>query len=296
MKRTSALKIASETLYIYAPLAHRLGLYEIKSELEDHGLKHSQPEVYDEIEKKLDKVHEIQENYAQEFIRQIREELKGTKLKFKIQHRFKTVHSVYKKMKKQNVPFEEVFDLFAVRIILRSKPGMETADCWRVYSVVSHLFSPNPKRLRDWITHPKENGYEALHVTVLGPEGRWVEVQIRTERMDRVAEKGIAAHWKYKENGDQYEETLNQWIEQVRETLENPSLTALDAVREFRENLRPHNLYVFTPRGKLIRVPTGATALDFAYQIHSNIGDCAIGAKVGNELLSLDYELNQAIR
>jgi GTP pyrophosphokinase len=290
-KRTSALKIASETLFLYAPLAHRLGLYSIKTDLENLALKHSQPELYEDIDRRMAKFRGMEEKYIQNFVKEIKKQLKPLDLKFKIKYRFKTVYSVYKKMQRQGVPFEQVYDLFAIRAIVKSKPEREQSDCWQVYSSISNKFPPLPKRLRDWVTHPKENGYESLHMTVIGPQGRWVEVQIRTERMDRIAEKGIAAHWKYKENGEQYEEELSNWIERVRDTLENPSINALDAVKEFRENLQPHNLYVFSPMGELFRVPTGASVLDFAYKIHSDIGDKAIGGKVNNEVVKLDYEL-----
>jgi len=276
-KRTSAWKIASETLYLYAPLAHRLGLYSIKTDLENLAFKHSQPEVFEEIEQKMIRFKGAEEEYIQNFSKEIKKQLKPNNLKFQIKHRFKTVYSVHKKMQRQGVPFEEVYDLFAIRVILKSRPEREQGDCWQVFSAISNKYPPLPKRLRDWITHPKENGYESLHMTVIGPQGRWVEVQIRSERMDRTAEKGIAAHWKYKENADIYEEELGNWIERVRDTLENPSLNALDAVTEFRENLQPHNLYVFSPKGELFRVPTGASVLDFAYKIHSDIGDRAIG-------------------
>lgn len=290
-KRTSALKIASETLYLYAPLAHRLGLYGIKTDLENYALMHSQPELYADIDEKMAKFRGMEEKYIQNFVKEVKKQLKPLDLKFTIKYRFKTVYSVYKKMQRQGVPFDQVYDLFAIRAIVKSKPEREQSDCWQVYSAIANKFPPLPKRLRDWVTHPKENGYESLHMTVIGPQGRWVEVQIRTERMDRTAEKGIAAHWKYKDNGDQYEEELGNWIERVRDTLENPSINALDAVKEFRENLQPHNLYVFTPKGELFRVPTGASVLDFAYKIHSDIGDKAIGGKVNNEIVKLDYEL-----
>ncbi len=290
-KRTSALKIASETLYLYAPLAHRLGLYNIKTDLENLALQHSQPELFEELDEKMARFRGMEEQYIKNFVQEIKKQIKPLEIKFDIKYRFKTVYSVYKKMQRQGVPFEQVYDMFAIRVIMKSKPDREQSDCWQVYSAISNKYPPLPKRVRDWVTHPKENGYESLHMTVIGPQGRWVEVQIRTERMDRLAEKGIAAHWKYKENGDQYEEELSNWIERVRDTLENPSINALDAVKEFHENLQPHNLYVFTPRGELFRVPTGASVLDFAYKIHSDIGDRAIGGKVNNEVVTLDHEL-----
>ena len=291
MKQVKMLKISSETLFLYAPLAHRLGLYEIKNELQNLSLKYSQGDLYAEIEQNIERYKKDSQGYVEAFMASIEGQLKATGLKFDIKNRYKSVYSVYKKMQRQGVNFEEVYDLFAVRIILKTRPDLEQADCWRAYSIISEKYPPNPKRLRDWISVPRENGYESLHVTVMGPQGRWIEVQIRTERMDQTAERGIAAHWKYKGNDDQYEDTLNDWIEEVRKILENPSLNALDAVREFREKLQSHNVYVFTPKGKLIRVPTGASILDFAYKIHSRIGDTAIGARVNSEVVSLDYEL-----
>ena len=291
MKAVKMYKISSETLYLYAPLAHRLGLHNIKTELENLSLEHSQPDVYHEIEDRLSKIQVEEQDYINDFIGKVEEKLKAHNLKFKIKSRFKSIYSIFRKMENQGVPFEEIYDLHAVRIILKVRPGLEQADCWRAYSIISGTFRPNPKRLRDWITVPKENGYESLQVTVMGPKGRWVEVQIRTERMDSIAEKGIAAHWKYKGNGEMYEDSLNTWIGQVREILENPSLNALDAVNEFRENLQPNNLYVFTPKGKFIRVPKGSSVLDFAYKVHTNIGNEAIGAKVGGQVVSLDFEL-----
>lgn len=291
MKEVKMLKISSETLYLYAPLAHRLGLYEVKNELQNLSFKHSQRDLYEDIEQRIERYKKDSQGYIEAFMSSIGDQLKAAGLKFTIKNRYKSVFSAYKKMQRQGVNFDEVYDLFAVRIILKTRPELEQADCWRTYSIISEKYTPNPKRLRDWISVPRENGYESLHVTVMGPQGRWIEVQIRTERMDQIAERGIAAHWKYKGNDDQYEDTLNDWIEEVRKILENPSLNALDAVREFRENLQPHNVYVFTPKGKLIRIPTGASILDFAYKIHSRIGDTAIGAKVNSEVVSLDYEL-----
>lgn len=291
MRKDKMLKIASETFYLYAPLAHRLGLYEIKSQLEELSFKYSEPAIYAEISAKIDANKAEAKQYIDRFIRNIRQILKPHGLQFQIKSRFKSVYSVWHKMQRKSLPFDEIYDLFAVRIILKSRPRHEREDCWFVYSVISGLYKPNPKRLRDWITVPKENSYEALHTTLLGPEGRWVEVQIRTERMDNVAEKGIAAHWKYKESGEEKEDFLAEWIGRVRDILENPSLNALDAVKEFRENLELHDVYVFTPKGKLIRLPNGATVLDFAYKIHTDVGDAAIGAKLNNRVVALDYEL-----
>ncbi len=291
MKKVSALKIASETLFIYAPLAHRLGLYEIKSELEDLSLKHSQPQVYEELYNRLEASKREFKDYIDAFIEQIRDNLQRTELKYYVKYRFKSIYSIYSKIHTKGVKFEEIYDLYAIRVILQTREDTEQDDCWLVYSNISRLFPPNPKRLRDWITTPKDNGYESLHTTVRGPEGRWVEVQIRTQRMDDVAEKGVAAHWKYKEDGELQDEFLTELISQVRETLENPSLTALEAVREFRENLQPNDVFVFTPKGRQVRLPVGSFVLDFAYKIHSDIGHKAIGAKVGNHVVGLEYQL-----
>lgn len=293
MRRDKMLKIASETLYLYAPLAHRLGLYEIKSELEDLAFKYSEPGIYEDLRQRMAATKVEAKQYIERFIRSVRQTLRSSGLDFTVKSRFKSLYSVWRKMERKGEPFEEIFDLFAIRIILESRGGkeQEKADCWRVYSIISGLYRPNPKRLRDWITVPKENSYEALHTTLLGPENRWVEVQIRTTRMDDIAEKGIAAHWKYKESGEMNDDALAKWIERVRDILENPSLNALDAVREFRENLEPYDVYVFTPKGELVRLPNGSTVLDFAYKIHTGIGDTAIGAKVNNQVVTPDQEL-----
>ncbi|MEL7533676.1 MAG: RelA/SpoT family protein [Bacteroidota bacterium] len=291
MRREKMLKIASETLYIYAPLAHRLGLYEIKTELEDLSFKYSNPSQYAEIEAKMQASREDKQGYIDRFIRSIKQKLKPSGLKFAIKSRYKSVYSIFSKMQRKNLPFEEVFDRYAIRIILETREGQEREDCWLVYSLVSGLYRPNPKRLRDWITVPKDNHYESLHTTLMGPDGRWVEVQIRTSRMDEIAEKGVAAHWKYKENGTVEEEFLTEWISQIREILENPHLDALEALRGFKENLQPNDVFVFTPQGEMKRLPRNSTALDFAYKIHTNIGDSAIGAKVNNHVVALDYIL-----
>lgn len=291
MRREKVLKIASETLYIYAPLAHRLGLYEIKTELEDLSFKYSEPAQYEEIAAKMKATREDAQTYIDRFIRGIKRRLKDLDFGFQIKSRFKSVYSIYSKMQRKNLPFEEVFDRYAIRIILETREKKEREDCWYVYSLVSGLYRPNPKRLRDWITVPKDNHYESLHTTLMGPEGRWVEVQIRTTRMDAIAEKGVAAHWKYKENGQVDDEFLTEWISQIREILENPQLDALEALREFKENLQPNDVFVFTPQGEMKRLPRGSTALDFAYKIHSKIGEKSIGAKVNNHVVTLDYVL-----
>ena len=288
MRQEKMLKKTSETLYIYAPLAHRLGLYEIKTEMEDLALKYSQPNVYADIQQKINESKMEAQAYIDRFISGIRKQLEPTGLRFEVKSRFKSVHSIYSKMLRKKVPFEEIFDLYAIRIILETRPEQEKQDCWYVYALLTSRYRPNPKRIRDWISVPKANGYESLHTTVLGPEGKWVEVQIRTLRMDDIAEKGIAAHWKYKEEKETSEGVINNWIGQVREILENPSLDALEALVEFKENLQPDDVFVFTPKGEMVRMPSRATVLDFAYKIHSNIGDTAIGAKLNNQVVTLD--------
>lgn len=291
MKQEKMLKKTAETLYIYAPLAHRLGLYEIKSEMEDLALKYSQPLIYETIRHKIQATKEEAKAYIERFIEMVKAHLAPTGYEFAVKSRFKTVFSIYAKMQRKNLPFEEIYDLYAIRIILKTRKGQEKADCWAVYALLSSLFQPNPKRIRDWITVPKANGYESLHTTLMGPEGKWVEVQIRTNRMDEVAEKGIAAHWKYKENGEIQDDFFTEWVGQVRNILENPSLGALEALREFKENLQPDDVFVFSPKGEMIRLPNNATVLDFAYKIHSRIGDTAIGAKLNNQVVTLDTSL-----
>ena len=288
MRPEKALKKTSETLYIYAPLAHRLGLYEIKTEMEDLALKYSQPTVYNDIKQKINESKMEAQAYIDRFIAGIRKQIEPTGLTFEVKSRFKSVFSIYSKMMRKKVPFEEIFDLYAIRIILNTQMEQEKQDCWYVYALLTSRYRPNPKRIRDWISVPKANGYESLHTTVLGPEGKWVEVQIRTKRMDDIAEKGIAAHWKYKEENESKEGVINHWIGQVREILENPSLDALEALKEFKENLQPDDVFVFTPKGEMVRMPINATVLDFAYKIHSNIGDTAIGAKLNNQVVTLD--------
>ncbi|WNJ19747.1 RelA/SpoT family protein [Pontibacter sp. G13] len=291
MRREKMLRNTSETLYIYAPLAHRLGLYEIKTELEELAFKYSNPAIYNEIEAKLKSNQKQAQAYINRFIKGIRKVLKPTGLKFKVKSRFKSIYSIYLKMQRKGLAFEEIYDTYAIRIILETRPDKEREDCWVVYSVISGKYSPNPKRLRDWITVPKDNGYESLHTTLMGPNQQWVEVQIRTTRMDQVAEKGVAAHWKYKEDGELQDETFIQWIAQIRDILENPSLNALEAVREFKEHLAPEDVFVFTPKGEMIRLPNESTVLDFAYKIHTQIGHSAIGAKVNNQVVKLDTRL-----
>lgn len=292
MSREKQLKISSETTYIYAPLAHRLGLYEIKSELEDFALKFMQPEVYTDISKGLKETKRERTRYINEFIRPVREELKAAGFSFEIYGRPKAIHSIWEKMRTKQVSFEEVFDLFAIRVILNSPPEKEKEDCWKVYSVVTNFYRPSPERLRDWISVPKGNGYEALHTTVMGPGGRWVEVQIRTARMNEIAEKGLAAHWKYKEgNGFANESKLDSWLQHLRDVLNNPDTDTLDFLQDFKLDLFTEEIYIYTPKGDMRVLPKNATALDFAFDIHSELGARCIGAKVNYKLVPISHPL-----
>ncbi|MDH3322512.1 MAG: HD domain-containing protein, partial [Flavobacteriaceae bacterium] len=266
------VKIASETLYIYAPLAHRLGLYNIKTELEDLGLKYTEPEVYKDIYNKISESKEEQKRYIEKFSDIIKESLDKEGFKYVIKGRTKSIYSIRKKMLSQEVSFDEVYDKFAIRIIYESKPKEEKFDAWKIYSIVTDHFNPNPKRLRDWITQPKSTGYESLHITVMGPQGKWVEVQIRSSRMDEIAEKGYAAHFKYK-HGSQKESGLEGWLNKLRESLENPDINAVDFVEQFKLNLYAKEIYVFTPNGDIKSLPKGATAIDFAFAIHTEVGN-----------------------
>jgi guanosine-3',5'-bis(diphosphate) 3'-pyrophosphohydrolase len=289
MPRQKQLKIASETIYLYAPLAHRLGLYAIKSELEDLSMKYLEPDTYKYIATQLNEKKAERNLFIKNFVDPIREILQEQGLRAAIYGRPKSIHSIWNKMKKKNIPFEEVYDLFAVRIILESSPEQEKAECWKAYSIVTDLYRPNPDRLRDWVSSPKGNGYESLHTTVMGPKGQWVEVQIRTERMNEIAEKGFAAHWKYKESSS--DNGLDQWIMKVREMLSNPEANALDFLDDFKMNLFSDEIFIFTPKGALIQLPLGATALDFAFEIHTDVGAKCIGAKVNHKLVPLSYKL-----
>ena len=292
MSRDKQLKISSETTYIYSPLAHRLGLYEIKSELEDLALKYTQPEVYTEISKGLTETKRDRTRYINEFIRPIKEELQKNELDFEIYGRPKAIHSIWNKMRTKHVSFEEVFDLFAIRIILNSSPEKEKEDCWKVYSIVTNFYRPSTERLRDWISVPKGNGYEALHTTVMGPGGRWVEVQIRSSRMNEIAEKGLAAHWKYKEGGTtQQESKLDAWLQHLRDILSNPDTDTLDFLQDFKLDLFTEEIYIYTPTGDMRVLPKGATAIDFAFDIHSELGARCIGAKVNYRLVPISHEL-----
>ncbi len=291
MPRNKQLKIANETIYLYAPLAHRLGLYAFKSELEDLYLKYSEPEVYEEITAKISDTKDARNKFIRNFIRPIKDKLNNLGVSYEIKGRPKSIHSIWNKMKKQNVPFEEVFDLFAIRIILNVPYKEEKAMCWQVYSLVTDYYQPNPDRLRDWISIPKANGYESLHTTVMSDRGQWVEVQIRTTRMDEIAEKGYAAHWKYKDGKSSDESGLEMWIAKVREILEQNDANAIEFVDDFRSNLYSDEVFVFTPKGDLRTLPQGATALDFAFDIHTEIGARCLGAKVNQKLVPLNFEL-----
>ena len=285
------VKIASETLYIYAPLAHRLGLYNIKTELEDLGLKYTEPEVYNDILSKISESKEEQENYIKSFENILNSGLRKESFNYQIKGRFKSIFSIRKKMRKQNVSFDEVYDKFAIRIIYDPSSKDEKFDAWKIYSIVTDYFKPNPSRLRDWISQPKSTGYEALHITVVGPEAKWVEVQIRSNRMDEIAEKGYAAHFKYKQ-GIESDNGLDGWLNRLKETLENQSINAIDFVEDFKLNLYAKEIYVFTPNGDLKSLPKGASALDFAFSIHTDVGLKCRGVKVNGKLVPLSFELS----
>ena len=285
------VKIASETLYIYAPLAHRLGLYNIKTELEDLGLKYTEPDVYNDIVSKISESKEDQDNYIKTFEKILNKGLSRENFNYQIKGRFKSIFSIRRKMRKQNVSFEEVYDKFAIRIIFEPTSKDEKFDAWKIYSIVTDYFKPNPSRLRDWISQPKSTGYEALHITVVGPEAKWVEVQIRSNRMDEIAEKGYAAHFKYKQ-GTENENGLDGWLNRLKETLENQSINAVDFVEDFKLNLYAKEIYVFTPKGDLKSLPKGASALDFAFSIHTDIGLKCRGVKVNGKLVPLSHELS----
>lgn len=291
MPRNKQLKIASETIYLYAPLAHRLGLNTVKSELEDLYLRFTDKQVYDSIARNIDDTRASRNKFIKQFIQPIKDELDKLKVPYEIKGRPKSIYSIWNKMRKQNIPFDEVYDLFAIRIIMDTPVETEKSICWQVYSIVTDFYTPNPDRLRDWISTPKANGYESLHTTVMAKNGQWVEVQIRTERMDDIAEKGYAAHWKYKETSSTHESNLEKWLAKVRDTLEQNDHSALDFVDDFRGNLFSEEVFVFTPKGELKTLPYGATALDFAFEIHTQVGSKCIGAKVNNKLVPINYVL-----
>jgi guanosine-3',5'-bis(diphosphate) 3'-pyrophosphohydrolase len=290
MSKKNQLKIASETLELFAPLAHRLGLFVIKSELEDLSIKYTEPQIYQTLSTKIKAQQSRLNNYLRTFMRPIHESMKSQDFTYETKARFKSIYSIYKKMKARNIGYDQIYDLFAIRIILENSED-EKADCWRVYSIVTDFYKPNPERLRDWLSTPKVNGYESLHTTVMGPNGRWVEVQIRTQRMDDIAEKGYAAHWKYKEASEHGDTTLDDWIKQVGELLRSQDGSAIEFFDEFKMNLFTHELYVFTPRGDMKVLPSKSTALDLAFDIHTDIGLQSIGAKVNNKLVPLSYTL-----
>ncbi len=292
MSREKQLKISSETTYIYSPLAHRLGLYEIKSELEDLAMKYTQPEMYAEIMQGLKETKRERTRYINEFIRPIKEELINNGFDFEIYGRPKAINSIWNKMRKKHVTFDEVYDLFAIRIILKSPPEREKEDCWKVYSIITNFYRPSPDRLRDWISVPKGNGYEALHTTVMGNAGRWVEVQIRTERMNEIAEKGLAAHWKYKDGAPAQESKLDSFLHHLRDMLNNPDTDTIDFIQDFKLDLFTEEIYIYTPKGDMRVLPKGATALDFAFDIHTQLGRRCIGAKVNYKLVPLSHPLN----
>lgn len=295
MRSDKQEKIASETLYIYAPLAHRIGLYNIKTELEDLGLKYTEPETYNDILTKIKESKEEQDEYIAEFSDVLKRSLDKEGLNYVIKGRPKSIFSIRRKMLNQGVSFDEVYDKFAVRIIYRSDRQNEKFLAWKIYSIVTDHFRPNPIRLRDWISSPKSTGYEALHITVIGPKSRWVEVQIRSERMNEIAEKGYAAHYKYKE-GDDNDDSLDGWISKLQDALENPEGSAVDFVEQFKLNLYSKEIFVFTPKGELKSLPKGATPLDFAFSIHTEVGMKTRGAKVNSKLVPLSYELKSGDR
>jgi GTP pyrophosphokinase len=290
MKREKQLKISSETVYVYAPLSHRMGLYNIKTELEDLAMKYLEPDQYREIARKLSETRRERTRYINEFIKPIREKLEKNEFDFEIYGRPKSIHSIWNKMKKKGVAFEEVYDLFAIRVILNSQPEKEKEECWKVYSFITDEYTPSPERLRDWLSNPKSNGYEALHTTVMGPQGKWVEVQIRTRRMNEIAEKGLAAHWKYKE-GTADESRFEKWFHQIREMLHHQDTDSVDFLQDFKTSFLAEEIYVYTPKGDVKMLPIGSTALDFAFAIHSAVGSKCIGAKLNHKLVPLSHKL-----
>lgn len=290
LSETEQKKLARETNYIYIPFAHRLGLYNIKSEMEDRALRYSNPKIYAEISRKLNDSKAAREKYIAGFIAPVVEEFNKKGIRFKTKYRTKTIASILNKMRKNQVEFEEIYDIFAVRFIIDSSGENEKPDCWKVYSIVTDKYTPNPQRLRDWISVPKSNGYESLQTTVLGPGNRWVEVQIRTERMDEIAEKGFAAHWKYK--GGSSDNIIENWLNELREVLESSEESAIDLLDDLKLDLQDKEVHVFTPKGDLITLPAGATLLDFAYAIHTNIGCHCVGGKVNQRNETLRYKLH----
>ena len=290
MKREKQLKISSETVYVYAPLAHRMGLYNIKTELEDLAMKYLEPDTYRDLARKLAETKRERTRYINEFIKPIKDGLEKAGLNFEVYGRPKSIHSIWNKMKKKGVAFEEVYDLFAIRLILDSPQEREKEDCWKAYSLVTDMYTPSPERLRDWLSNPKSNGYEALHTTVMGPQGKWVELQICTKIMNEIAEKGLAAHWKYKE-GTNDESRFDKWFSQIREALSNQDMSSIDFLQDFKTSFLAEEIYVYTPKGDVKMLPIGATALDFAFSVHSAIGSKCIGAKVNHKLVPISHKL-----
>jgi GTP diphosphokinase / guanosine-3',5'-bis(diphosphate) 3'-diphosphatase len=290
MKREKQLKISSETVYVYAPLAHRMGLYNIKTELEDLAMKYLEPEEYKEIAQKLSETKRERSRYINEFIKPLKEKLEKSGFDFEIYGRPKSIHSIWNKMRKKSVAFEEVYDLFAIRVILDSPPEKEKEHCWKVYSLITDEYIPSPERMRDWLSNPKSNGYEALHTTVMGPQGKWVEVQIRSKRMNEIAEKGLAAHWKYKE-GTNDESRFDKWFQQIREVLNTEDNDSVNFLQDFKTSFLAEEIFVYTPKGDVKMLPVGSTALDFAFSIHSAIGVQCIGAKVNHKLVPISHKL-----
>ena len=290
MKREKQLKISSETVYVYAPLAHRMGLYNIKTEMEDLAMKYMEPDTYKYIAQKLSDTKRERTKYINDFIRPLKDKLDKADFDFEIYGRPKSIHSIWNKMKKKGVSFEEVYDLFAIRILVNATIEKEKEDCWKVYSIITDEYNPSPERLRDWLSNPKSNGYEALHTTVMGPHGKWVEVQIRTRRMNEIAEKGLAAHWKYKE-GKEDESRFDKWFQQIREALSNPDDNSIDFLQDFKTSFLAEEIYVYTPKGEVKMLPIGASALDFAFSVHTAIGSKCIGAKVNHKLVPISYKL-----
>jgi len=290
MKQEKQLKISSETIWVYAPLAHRMGLYNIKTELEDLSMKYIEADTYKEIAKKLAETKRERTKYINEFIRPLKDKLALGNFNFEIYGRPKSIHSIWNKIKKKGVSFEEVYDLFAIRVILDSPIEKEKEDCWKVYSLITDEYLPSPERLRDWLSNPKSNGYEALHTTVMGPQGKWVEVQIRTKRMNEIAEKGLAAHFKYKED-NQSEDRFDKWFIQIREALSNQDDSGIDFLQDFKTSFLAEEIYVYTPKGEVKMLPTNSSALDFAFYIHTAIGSKCIGAKVNHKLVPISHKL-----
>lgn len=289
VENSERVRLSTEVSYLYAPLAHRMGLYKIKGELEDLSLKYIDPKQFDFIKKKLNETKRSRDAYIAEFIEPIEKRLKADNLKFEIKGRTKSIHSINSKLKKQNIEFESIYDLFAIRVVLDSPLEKERSECWQVYSIITDMYQPNPDRMKDWLSIPKKNGYESLHITVLGPQNRWVEVQIRTERMDEIAERGLAAHWKYK--GVKADGNLDDFVNDVRAVLENKTSSPMDLMKEFKLDLYKDEIYVFTPKGELINLPAGATVLDFAFSIHTKLGCSVVSGKVNNKNVPIKHPL-----